>query len=55
MVRKVGNRVAALKRTRMATLALGNLAEGQWRHLTAREVAGLIQALPGQLRDKPFF
>lgn len=53
MVRKVGHHVAALKRTRMATLALGNLAEGQWRHLSAREVARLIRALPGALRDKP--
>jgi 23S rRNA pseudouridine2605 synthase/23S rRNA pseudouridine2604 synthase len=47
MVRKVGNHVVALKRIRMASLRLGNLKEGQWRPLTAREVAGLLKALTG--------
>ena len=47
MVRKVGNHVVRLKRIRMASLRLGNLKEGQWRHLTAREVAGLLKTLPG--------
>ena len=46
MVRKVGHHVVTLKRVRMATLRLGNLKEGQWRHLTPREVEGLIKALP---------
>jgi len=46
MVRKVGHHVVALKRIRMASLRLGNLKEGQWRHLTPREVEGLIKALP---------
>lgn len=46
MVRKVGNHVVALKRIRMASIRLGNLKEGQWRHLTDREVEGLLGALP---------
>jgi len=46
MVRKVGHHVVALKRIRMASLRLGNLKEGQWRHLTPREVERLIKALP---------
>ena len=50
MVRKVGHQVLALKRIRMATLGLGKLAEGQWRHLTAREVARLLEALPREMR-----
>ena len=50
MVRKVGHQVVALKRIRLATLGLGNLAEGQWRHLTAREVARLLEALPREMR-----
>mgnify|MGYP006302291291 FL=1 len=50
MVRKVGHQVLALKRIRMATLGLGKLAEGQWRHLTAREVARLLEALPPEMR-----
>ena len=47
MVRKVGGHVVALKRIRMASLRLGNLKEGQWRPLTAREVTGLLKALTG--------
>ena len=46
MVRKVGNHVVALKRVRMASLRLGKLKEGQWRHLTDREVERLLKALP---------
>lgn len=46
MVRKVGNHVVALKRVRMASLHLGKLREGQWRHLTGREVERLLKALP---------
>ena len=46
MVRKVGNHVVALKRVRMATIRLGKLKEGQWRHLTDREVERLLKALP---------
>jgi 23S rRNA pseudouridine2605 synthase/23S rRNA pseudouridine2604 synthase len=46
MVRKVGNHVVALKRVRMASIRLGKLKEGQWRHLTDREVERLLKALP---------
>jgi pseudouridine synthase len=52
MVRKVGSHVVALKRIRMASLRLGNLREGQWRHLTAREVAGLLRTLPSDVLSK---
>lgn len=41
MCRKVGFSVAALKRVRIDCVALGGLAEGRWRHLTADEVRGL--------------
>ena len=44
MVRKVGNHVVALKRIRMASIRLGNLKEGQWRHLTDKEVEKLLAA-----------
>ncbi len=37
MVRKVGNRVIRLKRTRVAHIRLGRLVEGAWRHLTEKE------------------
>jgi len=50
MVRKVGNHVVALKRVRMASIRLGNLKEGQWRHLTDREVERLLKALPQGVR-----
>ena len=43
MVRKVGGRVIKLKRLRVANIKLGNLAEGNWRYLTAKEKKDLIQ------------
>jgi 23S rRNA pseudouridine2605 synthase/23S rRNA pseudouridine2604 synthase len=43
MVAALGNRVTALRRIRVASLRLGSLPEGQWRHLSAREVAGLMR------------
>ncbi|MBC2735761.1 MAG: rRNA pseudouridine synthase [Desulfobacteraceae bacterium] len=46
MVRKVGNHVVTLKRVRMTSIRLGKLKEGQWRHLTDREVERLLQSLP---------
>jgi len=52
MVRKVGNHVVRLKRIRMATLRLGNLKEGQWRHLTAQEVKTLLDTLPSEVLSK---
>ena len=45
MVRKVGGHVAALKRVRVASVRLGSLAEGAWRHLTEHEISDL--AVPG--------
>jgi len=42
MVRRLGNEVVELKRTRMASVRLGRLAEGAWRHLSAEEVAALL-------------
>lgn len=38
MVRKVGNRVVALKRLRIASVKLGGLPEGHWRFLSPGEV-----------------
>jgi 23S rRNA pseudouridine2605 synthase/23S rRNA pseudouridine2604 synthase len=38
MVRKVGNRVVALKRLRIASVKLGGLPEGHWRFLSPSEV-----------------
>jgi 23S rRNA pseudouridine2605 synthase/23S rRNA pseudouridine2604 synthase len=45
MVRKVGRRVVSLKRIRIAHIVLGDLAEGDWRPLTAQEQKKLIQPL----------
>jgi len=41
MVEAVGNQVVHLHRIRMATLQLGGLASGQWRHLKAEETSEL--------------
>lgn len=43
MVDKTGNKVASLHRIRMATILLGDLKEGCWRYLTAREIRQLTQ------------
>ena len=43
MVRRLGHEVLALKRVRVADLRLGGLAEGAWRHLTAEEIAQLLE------------
>ena len=42
MVRRLGNEVVELKRSRVASVRLGRLAEGAWRHLSAEEVAALL-------------
>ena len=42
MVRRLGNEVVELKRTRVASVRLGRLSEGAWRHLSAEEVAELL-------------
>jgi 23S rRNA pseudouridine2605 synthase/23S rRNA pseudouridine2604 synthase len=41
MVGKVGHRVVALKRLRVACIGLGRLKKGQWRHLSQAEIDGL--------------
>jgi 23S rRNA pseudouridine2605 synthase/23S rRNA pseudouridine2604 synthase len=43
MVRRLGNEVVDLKRTRVASVRLGRLAEGAWRHLGPEEVAALLE------------
>jgi pseudouridine synthase len=53
MVRKVGHRVVALKRTRMAGIALGRLPEGSWRHLTPSEVGALLKTLEAGHQRRP--
>lgn len=42
MVEAVGNRVHTLHRIRMATLRLGDLKSGQWRHLSNMEIKKLL-------------
>ncbi len=43
MVGQTGNRVAMLKRIRMANVTLGSLKSGKWRYLTTEEVKILTQ------------
>ena len=45
MVRKVGNYVIDLKRTRIANIELGRLPVGRWRHLTENEIDALFKTL----------
>ncbi len=45
MVAKIGNEVKALQRVRIAGIALGDLAEGAWRHLTEQEVSALLKSV----------
>ncbi|MFO7716832.1 pseudouridine synthase [Desulfosarcina sp.] len=45
MVKKVGNRVVALERIRVADLKLGGLSPGAWRHLSPRETRQLLKQL----------
>jgi 23S rRNA pseudouridine2605 synthase/23S rRNA pseudouridine2604 synthase len=42
MVRKVGNEVTRLQRTRVANVRLGGLAPGKWRRLSRREREALV-------------
>ncbi|MFC1516085.1 pseudouridine synthase [Thermodesulfobacteriota bacterium] len=42
MIKKVGNRVTRLKRTRVSNIRLGKLAEGNWRYLTDKEKKTLL-------------
>ncbi|MBI5879414.1 MAG: rRNA pseudouridine synthase [Chloroflexi bacterium] len=50
MLEAVGYPVKRLVRARLATLRLGDLASGQWRRLTPREVADLRQATSSRER-----
>ena len=45
MIRKMGYRVEALKRTRMANVRLGTLPTGSWRHLSDFEKERLLKSL----------
>ena len=45
MVRKVGNQVTNLQRIRIANISLGELSEGDWRHLTKTELKPLLKSL----------
>ena len=38
MLESVGNRVKSLKRIRVANIKLGTLRQGEWRHLTKKEI-----------------
>ncbi len=43
MVAQTGNKVDMLKRVRIANINLGSLKEGQWRHLSPKEIKKLTQ------------
>jgi 23S rRNA pseudouridine2604 synthase len=45
MCQTLGYRVAALQRVRVMGITLENLAVGQWKNLSERELAGLFEAL----------
>ncbi len=44
MLKAVGHRVLALRRTRVGPLTLGDLKPGEWRRLTEKEIAALREA-----------
>ncbi|WP_119679638.1 pseudouridine synthase [Indioceanicola profundi] len=46
MFAAVGNHVAALHRSAIGGVALGDLPEGKWRYLSAAEVAGIFAGNP---------
>ena len=45
MVRKVGHRVASLKRVEISNIRLGDLPPGKWRHLTEDERDELLRRI----------
>lgn len=53
MAQQLGHRVARLKRIRVAGIHLGRLAEGQWRHLTNREIQALLSGVSGSSGSTP--
>ncbi|GAB3628462.1 Ribosomal small subunit pseudouridine synthase A [Pandoraea terrae] len=48
MIAAAGNRVEALHRDGIGGLALGDLAEGEWRYLTADDLAALPYSAAGE-------
>lgn len=48
MVRKVGGRVRALKRTRIANIRLGRLPSGRWRYFSRSEIDALLGRVIGE-------
>lgn len=42
MAEQLGNRVAVLRRIRIAAIRIGDLAEGHWRYLTEKETTALL-------------
>jgi 23S rRNA pseudouridine2605 synthase/23S rRNA pseudouridine2604 synthase len=53
MVRKVGHKVLRLHRIRLASVRLGDLKPGAWRHLTLEEVKGLTALSKPRPLSKP--
>jgi 23S rRNA pseudouridine2605 synthase len=47
-----GHRVARLTREAIGDLKLGGLKEGDWRHLTKKEITQLLDYAPSQKRQK---
>lgn len=57
MAGRLGHRVTALRRLRIAGIELGKLKEGQWRYLTAKEQKALFaqEKEIGKSREKTLF
>jgi pseudouridine synthase len=54
MLSAIGSRVSKLERIAIGTLALGNLKPGQWRYLSAEDIAALKSPARPNPRDTPF-
>lgn len=52
MAEAVGNRVVDLKRIRIATLRLGSMPEGSWRHLSDSERQRLVDLVNKSRKDR---
>ncbi len=53
MFAAMGNHVITLRRTALAALELGSLAEGQWRVLDANETSALVNTARDAKRKRP--
>ncbi|MCF8078306.1 MAG: rRNA pseudouridine synthase [Desulfobacterales bacterium] len=53
MLQQLGHRVVRLKRIRVAGVRLVRLTEGQWRHLTNREIKALLSGVSGSSGSTP--